>query len=327
VGRIVVRAVAGMTVLATVTFVGVIAMLFASATGDPGANGGAGLALCSSQLVGLGSVGDLDADQLANARTIIEVGRALQVPDRGVVIALATAKQESDLRNIPYGDRDSVGLFQQRPSTGWGTAAELTTPQIAARKFYTALLQVPGWQSMALTVAAQEVQRSAFPTAYARWEALATAVVTAAGGGRPQLDCTSAIGFTAPTGAVGDMLRVALGQQGKPYVWGATGPDAFDCSGLVVYAWRMAGYRLTVRTSEEMWATSDRVQAGSEQPGDLLFAHFEASGPGHVMIVVRPGTAVEAPQTGDVVKVISYRPADWTIGRLRAGALQPVTAR
>jgi len=325
VGRALVRAVAGMAVVMTVTFVGVVALLFLSSTDQQ--NGGQGTSLCSSEVVNLGAVRDLDADQLTNARTIIAVGRGLQVPDRGVVVALATALQESTLRNLPYGDRDSVGLFQQRPSSGWGTVAELTTPDVAARKFYSALLQVPGWEALPVTVAAQLVQRSAFPLAYAKWEALATAIDAAAGaGGAPRLDCATSIGVTAPPGAIGDMLRIALGQQGKPYVWGATGPDSFDCSGLVVYSWRMAGYRLTVRTSEQMYSVSDPVQGGAEQPGDLLFTHFGPAGPGHVMIVVRQGLAVEAPQTGDVVKLIPYQASDWVIGRLRTGVLEPLPA-
>ena len=126
----------------------------------------------------------LSDEQEGNAAIIISVGRELGVPDYGIVIALATAMQESSLRNISYGDRDSVGLFQQRPSYGWGTVAKLTTPSHAARLFYggptnpnkgitRGLLDIAGWQSMTLTQAAQKVQVSAYPTAYAKWEASA----------------------------------------------------------------------------------------------------------------------------------------------------------
>ena len=79
--------------------------------------------------------------------------------------------QESKLRNISHGDRDSVGLFQQRPSQGWGTAEQLTTPRFAAAAFYRALGQVEGWETMSVTDAAQKVQVSAAPAAYAKWEA------------------------------------------------------------------------------------------------------------------------------------------------------------
>ena len=121
-------------------------------------------------------------DEMAgHARTIIQVGRELGVPDYGIVIALATAMQESSLRNLDWGDRDSVGLFQQRPISGWGSIEQLTTPTHAARLFYggpsnpnrgftRGLLDIRGWESMGLTQAAQAVQISGHPDAYAKWE-------------------------------------------------------------------------------------------------------------------------------------------------------------
>ncbi|WP_395639207.1 LysM peptidoglycan-binding domain-containing protein [Pseudolysinimonas sp.] len=122
-------------------------------------------------------VTELTAEQEGNARIIIQVGREQGVPDYGIIIALATAMQESSLRNIDYGDRDSVGLFQQRTSTGWGTIDEIMNPYHSAFLFYQGrsgytrgLLDISGWQSMALTVAAQKVQISAYPNAYAKWE-------------------------------------------------------------------------------------------------------------------------------------------------------------
>ncbi len=128
----------------------------------------------------------LSAEQRANAQTIVNVGRSLGVPDRGIVIALAAAMQESSLRNLPHGDRDSVGLFQQRPSQGWGTAAQLQDPAYATRLFFggrsnpnkgttSGLLDVRGWASKSVADAAQAVQISAYPKAYAQWEKSATA--------------------------------------------------------------------------------------------------------------------------------------------------------
>jgi hypothetical protein len=98
-----------------------------------------------------------------------------------VVIALATAAQESKWRNLSGGDRDSIGLFQQRPSQGWGTPTQIADPRYAAGRFYTALLKVKGWQKMALGTAAQRVQRSADAdgSAYARWEEDATVLTSA----------------------------------------------------------------------------------------------------------------------------------------------------
>ena len=127
------------------------------------------------------SSGSLSDDMRSNAAVIVQVGRELGVSDYGIVIALATAMQESSLRNLDWGDRDSVGLFQQRPSSGWGSVEQLTTPSHAARLFYggpsnpnsgytRGLLDIAGWESLPLTVAAQAVQISAYPDAYAKWE-------------------------------------------------------------------------------------------------------------------------------------------------------------
>lgn len=128
----------------------------------------------------------MTSEMAANAAIIVQIGRELGVSDRGIIIALATAMQESSLRNINYGDRDSLGLFQQRPSTGWGTPEQVLNAPHAARLFYggpqnpnkgktRGLLDISGWESMSLTQAAQAVQISAFPNAYAKWETSATA--------------------------------------------------------------------------------------------------------------------------------------------------------
>jgi len=126
----------------------------------------------------------LSAEQRGNAATIVSVGRSLGVSDHGIVIALAAAMQESSLRNLSHGDRDSVGLFQQRPSQGWGSAAALQDPATAAKLFFTGnpghtrgLLDIAGWSSMNVTTAAQAVQVSAYPKAYAQWEKTAQSLL------------------------------------------------------------------------------------------------------------------------------------------------------
>ncbi len=121
----------------------------------------------------------LDRYQVENAQTIVSVGRQLGIGDRGQIIAIATALQESRLYNLYVAvDHDSLGLFQQRPSTGWGTPAQITTPSYAARAFYTRLLDTTAdWGC--LTCAAQRVQGSAFPDAYAAHEWFATQIVGA----------------------------------------------------------------------------------------------------------------------------------------------------
>jgi cell wall-associated NlpC family hydrolase len=278
----------------------------------------------------------LNDEQLTNARAIVETGRELRIPARGLVVAVATALQESTLKNLNWGDRDSIGLFQQRAA--WGSNAERMDPVTSASMFYTGgragqpgLLDITGWAEMSITRAAQAVQVSAFPLAYAKWETLAASLVESVIGEDP-LECSDAVAAGLPTGAVGEMLKVALDQQGDPYVWGATGPAAFDCSGLVVYSWGQAGFRLTVRTAAQMYQVSTPIPRGSEQPGDLLFGAWDEKGPGtgagHVMIVVKQGLAVQAPATGRNVELTDYSAfgSAWRIGRLKSSALDPIAA-
>jgi hypothetical protein len=141
-------------------------------------------------------VAGLDQAQMDNAVIIVRVGQQRHLPQRAMVIAVATALQESDLYNqasraVPESfryphqgdsvDADSVGLFQQRPSQGWGTVAQLMDPAHSAGLFYDGLVRVSGWQSMDLASAAQAVQRSAYPGAYRRHETRAAQIVAAAG--------------------------------------------------------------------------------------------------------------------------------------------------
>ncbi|TDC37135.1 hypothetical protein E1211_11460 [Micromonospora sp. 15K316] len=123
----------------------------------------------------------LDDAQLANAKAIIKAAKKTGVGDRGAVIGIATSLQESKLYNLghlgAYNDHDSQGLFQQRPSSGWGTPEQITDPDYAATAFFTALKNVDGWQNLPLTQAAQTVQVSAYPFAYAQWEDQAADIV------------------------------------------------------------------------------------------------------------------------------------------------------
>ncbi len=127
----------------------------------------------------------LDAEQSDNARLLIRIGRELGVSDRGIAIALGTAMQESWLRNLDWGDRDSLGLFQQRPSSGWGSPEQILDREHSTRAFYggaddpngsatRGLLDIPGWEGMSYADAAQAVQISAYPDRYAQWESPAT---------------------------------------------------------------------------------------------------------------------------------------------------------
>ncbi|MET9162073.1 NlpC/P60 family protein [Streptomyces parvulus] len=274
----------------------------------------------------------LSTEQRANASVIVSVGSQMGVPVRGQVVAIATAMQESGLRNIQHGDRDSVGLFQQRPSQGWGTIAQIMNPRYSSSKFYSRLLAVKNWQNMSVTNAAQAVQRSGFPDAYAKHEGKAVQVVASASeGGVQQINSTSGCTpMSIPASHnVGGYVSHALQQVGKPYVWGGTGPDGFDCSGLIVWGWRQMGYQLKVRTSQQMHDVSIPIPTGQERSGDLIFTEFRSDGPAHVLIVVRPGLAVEAPRTGLDVRVRRYDPASESMkfGRLPENQMTKISAQ
>lgn len=140
------------------------------------------------------TIAGLDEAQTGNAALIVAVAQRRGLPPRAMVVAIATALQESDLRNVastavpdsmgyPHQgvevDHDSVGLFQQRPSQGWGSVAELMDPEHSTDLFLDALARVPGWESMSVAGAAQAVQRSAYPDAYSRHESQAEQAVAA----------------------------------------------------------------------------------------------------------------------------------------------------
>lgn len=138
-----------------------------------------------------GRTSTLAPDQTANAALLASVADRRGLPPRAVTIAIAVAMQESKMRNISYGDMDSVGMFQQRPSQGWGTREQLQDPIYAANAFYEHLARVPNYLNLPITEAGQAVQRSAYPEAYAQHEALARAFASALTGYSPAaLNCT-----------------------------------------------------------------------------------------------------------------------------------------
>lgn len=289
-------------------------------------------------------VGGLDPDQVANANAIISVGVQYNVPTQGIAIALATAMQESTLHNLDHGDRDSLGLFQQRPWTGWGTPAQIQDPTLAARAFFgvadhthnRGLLGVPGWESMPLWQAAQAVQASGFPMAYAKWETLGT---TLAGGGVECTPGTGTGGGMLPGNTVGERaVNAALTQLGLPYSWGGGGPEGpsygfaqgapylgFDCSSLMQYGWfQAAGIRLP-RVTDDQAKVLTPVTAATAQAGDLILFTSGGTGGGgfpHVGMYDGQGGMVHAPRTGKNVERVAnvftdsyYAPRIGLIGR------------
>lgn len=160
----------------------------------------------------------LTPEQAANAATVSAVAAYEGLPDHAVTVALATAFQESKLVNVGYGDRDSLGLFQQRPSQGWGTPEQIADPVYASTAFYRALVRLPHWQTDSVQVAAQAVQHSADGTAYAQWTDEARALAIALTGERPAgLTCsggrlsTPKARTAATRGQVDARVRAALG--------------------------------------------------------------------------------------------------------------------
>lgn len=306
------------------------------------------------------SVAGLDdpAEQVPNAKTIQATGVAMNIPARGQIVALATALQESRLRNLTYGDRDSLGLFQQRPSQGWGTANEILDPVHAATKFYEALEKVPGWQSLSVTQAAQAVQRSGFRDAYAKWEPLATALQQAiapllptasgasasasasdpadTGSNSPTTTGSCTAGGdgtdfgTIPAGAVPadykipadapatvqKAIRWALGQLNTPYQWGGSCTNSHgsnpmgrcDCSSLMQQSYKAAQLTLT-RTTYTQVKEGKPVSVDALQLGDLVFTEGTAEVPEHVGMFIGQGLIINAPHTGDVVRIATL--ASW----------------
>ena len=167
----------------------------------------------SCQVVGetTGTVYALAPEQLLNASIIADVAMRRGLPEQAVIVALATAQQESKLKNLDYGDADSIGLFQQRPSQGWGSEEQILDPVYSSGKFFDALVKVRNWEGLTVAAAAQAVQRSAFPDAYTSWQPLGTALGAALTGltltqltcrlGHPGLDVKGAKSSSAASPA------------------------------------------------------------------------------------------------------------------------------
>jgi hypothetical protein len=181
---------------------------------------------------------EVDLEQAENAALITAISIERGMPARAASIALATAYQESKLYNIDYGDRDSVGLFQQRPSQGWGSVEQLMDPVYSTNAFFDALQKVDGYDSMEITVAAQEVQRSAYPDAYADHE------------------------------RDGRALASALTGNSRGALWCDEAGDEIDATGLVERA---------ARVREDLESRFGTLSLGGFEPGGVTSGHMEGS--------------------------------------------------
>lgn len=177
----------------------------------------------------------IDLEQAANAATIAAVGKRKGLPNHAITVALAAALQESKLRNLRYGDRDSLGLFQQRPSQGWGTPAQLLTPTYAAGQFFTHLERIPGWRTLPVADAAQVVQHSADGSAYAPWEGEARVLARALTG---ELPAGLACRFAKPAQPPSAHLDEAAGREIGPT--GLRVATASDAQAWLTASWLMA---------------------------------------------------------------------------------------
>jgi cell wall-associated NlpC family hydrolase len=347
------------------SFVLVLLVAVASDQDAHADDGLSGVVCASAGPPGAGVAG-FGGRQLVNAGLVVAVGQELRLPQRAWVVATATAMAESQLRilanagvpdslALPHEgvgtDHDSVGLFQQRAS--WGPLPVRMDPRGAARLFYQRLVAVPGWEGLPLTVAAQRVQASAFPDAYARWEQPANAVIGSVRG----ITC----GPGAVVGQPGQrvvlpgnpraevVVNAALAQVGVPYAWGggdAHGPTrgisdgggaadragdrnkvGFDCSGLALFAYAQIGVAVPHQTQAILAAFQPAItDHAAVQPGDLILLsdNGRASGTHHVAIYLGDGRVVEAPQSGQVVRVTTgiWQSPYWSgqfIGAVRPG--------
>jgi hypothetical protein len=186
----------------------------------------------------------LSGEQIDNAATIAAIGAKLGMPDHAVTVALATALQESGLRNLQAGDRDSAGLFQQRPSQGWGTRQQILDPVYASTAFYQRLRLQAGWEQLSVADGAQRVQRSGAPSAYAQWEPRARAYAAALTGEAPGALTCRGLALSAPSAG---LVPTALSEFGTANLSGAH-PEARGwaiSSWLVAHASRLGIDRVT----------------------------------------------------------------------------------
>jgi hypothetical protein len=218
----------------------------------------------------------LDLEQADHAATIAAVGKRMGMPDRAVSVALATAYLESGLHNLPHGDRDSLGLFQQRPSQGWGTPSQIMTPHIAAQSFYRRLARVRGWQVIPITDAAQRVQRSAFPNGYAQFEMKARSVASAFVG-ETAADFTCRVRISRGVPGVG--LEDAMAQELGIRSLAAPLPSA---RGWTVASWLVAHaptYKIaSVGYDGRRWTAASGVWAPDPSAGAVVQVALTATG-------------------------------------------------
>ncbi|MBT2249837.1 hypothetical protein JHV56_14110 [Arthrobacter sp. BHU FT2] len=231
---------------------------------------------------------ELAPDQAGFASLITAVAVQRGLPPRAASIALATAMQESKLRNIAHGDNagpDSRGLFQQRPSQGWGTEAQIMDPYYAVNAFYDALVKVPGYESLDITDAAQRVQRSAYPTAYAKHEDLGRSFASGlTGQAAAAVQCTlrSADGDGDPAAVLAELGR-AYGSLAATNDGGSVVVEAEGAAAWSVAQWAVANAKgldvVRVDVAGSSWDREDGSwQESPSAGGQVRITMAQASG-------------------------------------------------
>jgi hypothetical protein len=201
----------------------------------------------------------LDTEQAANATTIAAVAHRMGLPDHAVTVAIATVLQESKMHNLPFGDRDSLGLFQQRPSQGWGSPAQLLTPSFATEAFYRHLMKVDGWEHLPVAQAAQSVQHSFDGSGYQTWVEEARAIARSLTGETSgQFSCR----FAKPGGPAAPARLGALADR-------ELGRGALRASGTT-HTLRASGTTHTLRAS----GTTHTLRASGTTQQDWLVAQW-----------------------------------------------------
>ncbi|MFR9729524.1 C40 family peptidase [Saccharopolyspora sp. MS10] len=264
--------------------------------------------------------GSLDQESVGIVKSIIMIGKERDLPPRAWQIAIQAGKTESNLANLTHGDRDSLGIFQMRPSMGWGSVAQVTDVEYQINKFYDVLLEVPGWEDMQPGTAAQKVERSAYPLRYHEWESMAAHLVSVEGQVAGFSGCED---LPAASVLAGKALSFADDQLGKPYVWGAAGPDSFDCSGLTQMAWKASGVDIPKYSRSQYSQGGVHVPLTQAQPGDLVFwgAGRDPGAIHHVALYLGNDEILHAPQPGESVE----RTEIWDGGELLPTVVRPAT--
>lgn len=311
---------------AAVTVVSAWVMALAVQPSDDATTQAACVSTAGATSGGGGQTLTVDSARAGIIKRIIAIGKARKLPPRAWQIAIQAGSAESALTNLTYGDRDSLGIFQMRPSMGWGSPEQLHDVEYQITKFYSVLTGIAGWDSMRPGDAAQQVEQSGFPDRYNLFEGFASGIVKKNGHVQDVSGCS---GLSQAGGKIAKVVIAAARKYlGTPYAWGggtSGGPSAgmapddgivgFDCSSLVQYAYAKAGITMP-RQSRDQFDAGKHIPWAKRKPGDLVFWADASGNPDaihHVAIYIGADKVIQAPQSGDTVKISTV----WNTDRVK----------